>query len=76
MISLSSGQDTVFTAVSTAHPSMVDPKDAEAMTVPICMLASKDEPVDAVAAFKEALQVPAHVETFGDQNHVSGSGKA
>lgn len=54
---------------------MVDPKDAEAMTVPICMLASKDEPADTIAAFTEALRVPAHVETFADQVHVSGSGK-
>lgn len=52
---------------------MVDPKDAEKLTVPICMLASKDEPKDAVSAFQEALQVPGYFETFADQPHVSGS---
>lgn len=62
----------MFTAIATAHPSMVDPKDAEALTVPICMLASKDEPTDAVSAFQEALRGAGQFETFADQPHVSG----
>ncbi|MCJ1237549.1 hypothetical protein MMC14_005536 [Varicellaria rhodocarpa] len=48
---------------------MVDPADGEKMTVPVCMLASKDEPADAVEKFKESLKVPSHVETFSDQIH-------
>lgn len=48
---------------------MVDPKDAEGITVPMCMLASKDEDKDAVKKFEEALKVEKHVETFGDQVH-------
>ena len=48
---------------------MVDPADGEKITVPICMLASKDEPADAVEKFKGSLKVPSHVETFSDQIH-------
>ena len=48
---------------------MVDPADGEKITVPVCMLASKDEPADAVEKFKESLKVPSHVETFSDQIH-------
>lgn len=50
---------------------MVDPKDAEGITVPICMLASKDEDTEAVKNFKNNLKVESHVETFDDQVHVS-----
>lgn len=48
---------------------MVDPNDAEGVTVPTMLLASKDEPVDDVKKFEERLRVPKHVETFGDQIH-------
>ena len=50
---------------------MVDPKDGEAITIPICMLASGDEDKEAVAAFEKSLKVKNHVETFQDQVHVS-----
>jgi len=49
---------------------MVDPKDAEGITVPVCMLASKDEDPEAVNGFEKNLKVASHVETFGDQVHV------
>ena len=62
---------TPFSAVAEVHPAMVDPKDGEAITVPICMLASGDEDSDAVEGFKENLKVENHVETFPDQVHVS-----
>jgi dienelactone hydrolase len=48
---------------------MVDPKDAEGIRVPIIMLASKDEPADAVRKFEETLTTPNHVEIFKDQIH-------
>lgn len=48
---------------------MVDPADAEGVTVPFVLLASKEEPDDAVKKFEDALQVPKHVETFKDQVH-------
>ena len=52
---------------------MVDPKDAEGITVPICMLASGDEDKEAVAGFAKNLKVKNHVETYHDQVHVSHS---
>lgn len=48
---------------------MVDPADAEGLTVPFALLASKDEDVTAVKQFEEGLKVPHHVETFADQIH-------
>ncbi|GFP59349.1 uncharacterized AIM2 family protein C30D10.14 [Trichoderma asperellum] len=58
-----------FAAAAAAHPAMVDPADAEGLTVPFALLASKDEDVTAVKQFEEALKVPHHVETFADQIH-------
>lgn len=48
---------------------MVDPKDAEKITIPLIMLASKDEDAEAVKNFEKTLKVEKHVETFGDQVH-------
>jgi dienelactone hydrolase len=48
---------------------MLDPADAKDVTVPMCVLASKDESADDVSAFKANLKVPHHVETFADQIH-------
>lgn len=48
---------------------MVDPADAEGLTIPFALLASKDENPEDVKKFEEKLQVPKHVETFGDQIH-------
>ena len=62
---------TPFSAAAEVHPEMVDPKDAEGITVPVCMLASKDEDAEAVKNFEKNLKVASHVETFGDQIHVS-----
>jgi len=48
---------------------MIDPKDAEGITVPLCMLASKDEDSEAVKKFGEKLKETSHIETFKDQIH-------
>lgn len=69
-MSLSSGSGTPFNAVAEVHPAMVDPSDADKITVPLCMLASKDENPEDVKKFKEGLKVDNHVETFSDQAHV------
>ena len=68
-MALTSQSGTPFTAVATAHPAMVDPNDAKGITVPICMLPSKDEDPKAVEAFKNELKVKNHIETFPDQIH-------
>lgn len=48
---------------------MVDPSEATNIGIPLCMLASKDEPVEDVKKFEAALKAPHYVETFGDQIH-------
>ena len=57
--------------MAEVHPAMVDPKDAESINVPACILASKDEDPEAVKAFEKNLKVEHYVETFSDQIHVS-----
>lgn len=48
---------------------MVDASEAENISIPLMLLASKDEPVDDVKKFEAALTGPKHVETFPDQIH-------
>lgn len=55
---------------------MVDPEDAVKVTVPTCMLASKDETVDDVKKYESSLKVPKHVEIFADQVHGFMSARA
>ncbi|MCJ1248200.1 hypothetical protein MMC30_005417 [Trapelia coarctata] len=69
IVSLTAQSGTPFSAAAEVHPAMVDPKDAERITVPVCMLASKDEDPEAVKGFETNLKVASHVETFGDQVH-------
>ncbi|TVY12674.1 putative AIM2 family protein [Lachnellula arida] len=69
IVSLTSGKGTPFKAAVEVHPAMVDPADAEGITIPLALLASKDEPAGDVKAFEARLKVEKHVETFGDQIH-------
>jgi dienelactone hydrolase len=48
---------------------MVDPSEATSIKIPLCMLASKDEPVEDVEKFEQNLTGPKHVEIFKDQIH-------
>jgi dienelactone hydrolase len=67
---LAVGQDNVaFKVAVQCHPALLDPDDAKQVTVPMAMLPSKDEDVDAVKAYKENLKVPNYVETFSTQIH-------
>lgn len=69
VISLTSQSGTPFKAVAECHPAMVDPSEAANIEVPLCMLASGDEPAEEVKKFEANLKAPHHVETFGDQIH-------
>ena len=64
MASLVAGQQTKFKAAVQCHPAMLDPSDAENVQIPMCVLASKDEPAD-----EANLKVTKHVETFSTQIH-------
>lgn len=61
--------DTPFVAGAECHPAMVDPSEAESIKIPLCMLASKDEPEKDVKAFESNLKGEKHVEIFPDQVH-------
>ena len=71
IVSLCSAEGTKFSSAAEVHPAMVDPADAKKVTIPLCMLASGDEEKKDVEAFEKELNVKKHVETFGDQVHVS-----
>ncbi|KYK61022.1 c30d10.14-like protein [Drechmeria coniospora] len=58
-----------FSAAAMVHPAMVDAADADGISTPLALLASKEEPVDEVQKFKDALAGPKHVEIFKDQIH-------
>lgn len=69
VISLTSQPGTAYKAAAECHPAMVNPSEAENISIPLCMLASKDEPAEEVKKFEAALKGDKHVETFGDQIH-------
>lgn len=67
--SLSAGDGTLFKVGVQVHPAFVDPKDAEKVTIPMALLASKDESAEDVQAFQKALKTPNLVETWSTQIH-------
>ncbi|KAJ2967648.1 hypothetical protein NQ176_g9558 [Zarea fungicola] len=58
-----------FAVAVGLHPAMINPEGAKSISVPYLLLASGEDPASDVAAFKEGLSVPHHVETFSDQVH-------
>ncbi|KAI2472703.1 Alpha/Beta hydrolase protein [Annulohypoxylon bovei var. microspora] len=66
---VTSGESNLFQIAAAAHPAMVDPAEADGIKVPFVLLASGEEPADAIKEFESKLKVPNHVETFGDQVH-------
>ncbi|KAI1117988.1 alpha/beta-hydrolase [Nemania sp. NC0429] len=58
-----------FSISAACHPAMVDPAGASKILVPYALLASMEEPAEAVKEFESGLKVPHYVETFGDQVH-------
>jgi dienelactone hydrolase len=67
---VASTPNSPFKAAVEVHPAMVDPADAAKISLPLCMLASKDEDPEAVKKFEAGLTgVPKYIETFGDQIH-------
>lgn len=69
-VSLIAGKPgTGFKAAVQTSPAMVSPEDAEKVTIPMCILASKEEPAEDVKKYEENLKVKKHVETFGTELH-------
>lgn len=69
MANLALGKDTLFKAGAQAHPAMLDPEDAKNVTVPIALLASKDEDPAAVKGYEANLKVAKYVDTYPTQIH-------
>lgn len=66
---MASGDADLFKIAGAVHPAMVDPAGAEKISVPYILLASMEEPADAIKDFQSKLKVVNHVETFEDQVH-------
>ncbi|KAK3318923.1 Alpha/Beta hydrolase protein [Apodospora peruviana] len=66
---VTSAETNPFTIAAVAHPAMVDPSEADKISVPYILLASQEEPVDTVKEFQDNLRVSNHVEMFSDQVH-------
>ncbi|KAL5363236.1 dienelactone hydrolase family protein [Aspergillus floccosus] len=67
---LASGKEnTIFKAAVQCHPAMLAPDDAKSASVPMAVLASKDENPKDVEAFGANLKVDHYVETFSSQIH-------
>jgi len=64
-----SHSSTPFKAGAECHPAMIDPSEALNIQIPLCMLASGDEPAEDVKKFEANLKGEKHVEIFGDQIH-------
>jgi len=65
---LSQGE-SLFKAAVSVHPAMVDPADAEKLSIPFAMLPSKDEDKDACEKHKAAQKTPGFTEYFPSQVH-------
>ncbi|KAL3466849.1 Alpha/Beta hydrolase protein [Aspergillus heterothallicus] len=67
---LASGEGNVtFKAAVQCHPAMLDPENAKEVSIPMALLASKDENPEDVSAFGANLREDHYVETFPGQIH-------
>ncbi|KAJ5096678.1 dienelactone hydrolase [Penicillium angulare] len=69
---LASGPHTPFVATGQTHPGRMDKFDAEKLTIPHLVLASKDEPADVVQSYAEIVSnngIGGMVKTYGSMWH-------
>ncbi|KAE8152240.1 2-dehydropantoate 2-reductase [Aspergillus avenaceus] len=69
---LASGPGSPFVATGQVHPGRADAADAENLAVPHLVLASKDEPADAIRAYAEVIGkngIGGYVETYSTMWH-------
>lgn len=69
IVNLTSQAGTKFKAAAACHPAMVDPGDAPGVTIPYCMIPSKDEDKEAVEKWQKGVKTKNVVEWFDDQVH-------
>jgi dienelactone hydrolase len=66
---LQSAKGTKFNASAQCHPSLLDPADADVVTIPMMVLPSGDEDVETVKEFEKRLPEGKYVETFAERVH-------
>ncbi|KAK9429341.1 dienelactone hydrolase [Lipomyces doorenjongii] len=72
IVALASGPGTPFAATGQTHPGRLSKEDAVNISVPHLVLASKDEPADVVADYKEVIESNGKggfVETYSTMHH-------
>jgi len=69
VVSLTSGADSPWKVAGQSSPAFVDPEDAAKTTIPMLMLASKDETAEDVKKYEANLKVDKHVEIVATQIH-------
>ncbi|KAJ5301262.1 hypothetical protein N7508_006125 [Penicillium antarcticum] len=69
---IASGANSPFAASGQVHPGRMDVADAALISIPHIVLASKDEPADAVTGYAKVIdsnELGGHVETFSTMWH-------
>lgn len=67
---LAAGKDNkLFTSAVQCSPAWLTPEEAKSVSVPMALLASKDEAAEDVEAFRANLPVAHHIEQFHAQVH-------
>ncbi|KAI4155232.1 MAG: hypothetical protein LQ340_001119 [Diploschistes diacapsis] len=69
IVAVTAGEGTLWTVAAAAHPSMIDSKDAAAISIPYCVLASGDEDAGEVKGFVDSLKGPKFTETYSAMPH-------
>ncbi|KAL3450490.1 hypothetical protein BJX65DRAFT_305328 [Aspergillus insuetus] len=72
LLALNSGVGTPFVASGQAHPGRLEKTDADTITIPHIVLASKDEPADVVEEYSKIISsngVGGKVETYSTMWH-------
>ncbi|KAL2866069.1 uncharacterized protein BJX67DRAFT_382171 [Aspergillus lucknowensis] len=72
LVILNSGAETPFAASGQVHPSRLDKFDAENLTIPHIVLASKDEPADVVEEYRKIVSsngLGGYIETYDGMWH-------
>ncbi|KAH8805781.1 hypothetical protein F5884DRAFT_755340 [Xylogone sp. PMI_703] len=73
MCALTSGPGTPFKASGQVHPGLVVKEDAEKITIPHIVLASKDEPADQVKEYEKIFASgngkTGEIETYATMHH-------
>ncbi|KAI2694763.1 hypothetical protein CBS147372_9602 [Penicillium roqueforti] len=72
LVVLNSGADTPFTATGQTHPGRLEKVDAEKLTIPHIVLASKDESADVVNEYSQIIssnEFGGKVETYSSMWH-------